>query len=224
MGMAGIRGAVGCAAVATLLIAAPATAQEPPPDDTGSDGVTCEPANPSPASTTDCTASGLAPDSAFDWTAQFTDGSTSEGTGTADTAGIGTFVLEIPDVPAGGYQVTVTGTASDDTEYSESAQGLIAPASDGAPAPPEEDAPQDDQPTEEPPPPGDDGGGVQPAPDPGTDTSGDVSSAPAGGVATGAGGTADDGSILPLVALTALLLAIGGHVALRVRRQTVRQR
>jgi hypothetical protein len=207
--------------LAALLIAAPATAQEPPEED--ADGVTCEPANPAPASTTDCTASGLAPSSAFEWSAQFTDGSTSEGTGTADTAGIGTFMLEVPDVPTGAYQLSVTGTASDDSDYDEGTQGLIVPASEDAPSPPEEDAPEDDGGNEEPPP-GDDGSGVQPAPDTGTDTSGQVSSAPAGGVATGAGGTAGDGSTLPLVALTALLLAIAGHVVFRVRSHAVRDR
>lgn len=207
------------AALATLIVAAPAAAQEPPEEESGP-GVSCEPANPAPGSTTTCTATGLAASSAFEWAAQFTDNSTAEGNGTADANGAGTFTVDIPDTPIGGYQVTVTGTAAEGGDYSQSHQGAIAPGGEGGEPAPPEGAPEDpaapDAPEEEPAP-GDDGGDTQPAPDAASTQPAPtgVSNVPSGGVATGAGGTADPGNAIPLVGLTALLLAVAGHVAFR---------
>lgn len=203
------------AALATLVVVTPAAAQEPPSE--SGPGVTCEPANPAPGGTTTCTATGLAATSPFEWSAQFTDGSTADGNGAADANGTGTFTVDVPDVPVGGYQVTVTGTAAEGGDYSESTQGAIAPAGEGGEPAPPEGAPEDpaapDAPTGEEPAPGDDGE-AQPAPD-AQPAASDVSTVPTGGVAAGAGGTAGTSSTLPLVALTALLLAAAGHVAYR---------
>lgn len=201
---------------AFALAAAPAVAQE---GEGSSSGVTCDPESPSAGSTTECTAEGLAPSTAFQWTAEFTDGSTEEGEGEADMGGIGTFTVQIPEsTPVGGYQVTVTGEDPEGNAYEESHQGLISPSGG-------EEEPEDEGSGDE----GDEEGG-----DEGQDGSGGddfseeegqsdfttTDETPEGGVATGAGGTAG-GSALPglLVGLFALA-AVAGTVLYRRRTAT----
>lgn len=202
---------------AFALAAAPAMAQE----EEGSSGVSCDPESPSAGSTTDCTAEGLAPNSDFQWTAEFTDGSTEEGEGTADMVGTGTFTVQIPEsAPLGGYQVTVTGEDPEGNEYEESHQGLITPSGgedggdDGG-----DDAGDDSGDTG-----GDDGG------DTGGDDFGDdgddfgeeegqsdfttTDETPEGGVATGAGGTAGSSPLLPIL-LVIGLAAVAGTLGYR---------
>lgn len=205
---------------AFALAAAPAVAQE---GEESSSGVTCDPENPSAGSTTECTAEGLMPNSPFTWTAEFTDGSTEEGEGEADMAGSGTFTVQIPEsTPVGGYQVTVTGEDPDGNEYQESHQGLIAPSGgeDGG------DDGGDDS--------GDDSGddGDDSGTD-GGDTGGDdfgeeegegsfttSEDTPQGGVATGAGGTADGSPLAALLVGLFALAAVAGTVAYRRRTAT----
>lgn len=200
---------------AFVLAAAPAVAQE---GEESSSGVTCDPENPSAGSTTDCTANGLMPNSEFQWTAEFTDGSTQEGKGEADMAGTGTFTVQIPgSTPLGGYQVTVTGEDPEGSEYQETHRGLITPS--GGEEEPEED--------------GSEGEGDQEGGDEGQDGSGDDFSeeegeagfttsedTPQGGVATGAGGTAGGSPVAPLLIGLFALAAVGGTVLYRRRTAT----
>lgn len=192
---------------AFALAAAPAVAQEEGEESSG--GVSCQPENPEAGGTMDCTAEGLAPNSTFKWTAEFTDGTTEEGEGEAGIAGTGTFTVTVPDsIPAGGYQVTVTGKSPDGGEYEESQEGLYGTGGG-------EDEPDDG---------GDDGG--EDGGDDGTDDGGDDFSeeegesgftttsddTPQGGVATGAGGTAGSSPVLPIllvIGLAALIATVG---------------
>lgn len=205
---------------AFALAAAPAVAQE---GEESSSGVTCDPENPSAGSTTQCTAEGLMPSSPFEWTAEFTDGSTAEGKGEANLGGTGNFTVEIPEsTPVGGYQVTVTGENPEGEEYEESHQGLIAPSGgeDGG-----DDGGEDG---------GDDGGqdgGDDGGQDGGTDDSGSddfgeeegegsfttSEDTPQGGVATGAGGTAGGSPVVPLLVGLFALAALVGTVLYRRR-------
>lgn len=200
---------------AVALAAAPAVAQE---GEGSSAGVTCDPENPSAGSTTECTAEGLAPNSPFTWTAEFTDGSTEEGEGEADMGGIGTFTVQIPEsTPVGGYQVTVTGEDPEGNEYQENHQGLIAPS--GGEEEPEEEGSEDEG--------GEEGG------DEGQDGSGDdfseeegessfttTEDTPQGGVATGAGGTAGGSPLAGLLVGLFALTAVAGTVLYRRRTAT----
>ncbi|MGH3440888.1 MAG: hypothetical protein ACRDUY_02370 [Nitriliruptorales bacterium] len=188
---------------ALALAAAPAIAQEESPSEEEQQeaGVECDPGNAPAGSTTTCAATGLQPMSPFQWTAQFTDGSTAEGEGEADVSGTGAFEVEIADsAPVGGYEVTVTGTSAEGEDYEESHQGLIVPAGGGgeseSPSPGEEESPADEG-QEEP-----EAGAQQP---------------PAGGVATGGGGTAGGGP--GVLALLGGLLAIGLVTGLMFRRR-----
>lgn len=185
---------------ALALAAAPAVAQEESPEEES--GVTCDPENPPAGSTTTCTASGLQPASAFQWIAQFTDGSESEGEGTADVTGAGTFEVEIPDsAPIGGYQVTVTGTSAEGEEYEESHEGLIVPSA--GPSASETGSPGEEESP----------GGEESEPEAG----GSPMGAPAGGVATGGGGTAGGGP--GVLAMLGGLLGIGLVTGLILRRR-----
>lgn len=204
---------------ALALAAAPAVAQEDGGDEEGSEaGVTCDPENPEAGSTTDCEATGLMGGSPFEWTAEFTDGSTEEGQGTADFDGVGTFTVQIPDsAPIGGYQVTVTGKDAEGEDYEESHEGLIVPGGgeddggdDGG-----EDAGDE----------GDDQGDDGQADDDFGEEEGEAGftgsdDTPQGGVATGAGGTADGSPLVPILVALLAVGAVIGTVLYRRRGAT----
>lgn len=201
-------------AVASLVItAAPASAQVP-----GAGGpVSCEPANPEPGGQTECTAEGLEADSDYQWTAEFSGGTTESGDGTADADGVGTFTVDVPD-EEGEYTVTVTGTGEDGEAYEESFTGEVGGGEGGLPLPLPDDS---ESPSEEP----SDGGTESEGEDDGTGsddgTSGgddQVSPVPSGGVATGMGGMADDGPDALTVLAVLLVLGTAAGVALRRRR------
>lgn len=175
------------------LSAAAAFAQLP----IGGGGVSCDPADPDPGTTTDCTAEGLEADSDFQWTAEFAGGTTVSGDGTADAEGVGTFTVDVPD-EEGEYTVTVTGTAEGGEPYEQTHTGTVGGASplDGI-LPGETESPTEES-TE--------GGGESPDEETSPTPESQVSPVPEGGVATGAGG--DSGS--PALAVVIGLLALAG--------------
>lgn len=203
-------------AVASLVItAAPASAQVP----TGEEPLTCDPANPEPGSQTECTAQGLEAESDFQWTAEFAEGTEESGDGTADADGVGTFTVDVPD-EEGEYTVTVTGTAEDGEAYEETFTGEVGGGEGGLPI----GLPGEEDPSEEPTEDGSESEGEGDnegfgSSDDGTSGGDDqVATAPSGGVATGMGGMADDGS--SALMLVALLLVLGtGAATIAVRRR-----
>ncbi len=201
---------------AFALAMAPAVAQ----DEGEGAGLDC-PDQAEAGSTIECTATGLQANSAFQWVAEFTDGSSEEGEGTADMTGTGTFTVEVPDTtPIGGFQVTVTGTDAEGADYEETHRGLIAPGGggdgeegggedDGADSPPGEEE-QD----------GTDDGGQSFG---GGDDQ--VSHAPAGSVAAGIGAESPVRALeLPALLLAGLVLVGSVHALRREAAVHVRER
>lgn len=204
------------ALVPALFLVLPAAAQPVG----GSSPVSCEPADPQPGETTSCTAEGLEPSSAFTWTAEFADGSSQAGDGTADAEGVGTFEVPVPEgeEAEGEYTVTVSGTSAEGEPYEEQHQGTVGGGPlDGLGLPPES---PEEQPSEEP----SEGGSEEPAPggdDEGTfgapDSESQVEPVPTGAVAAGMGGTSTDPTPLRILAVVLLAAATISHAAVARR-------
>ncbi|MBW3659947.1 MAG: hypothetical protein KY457_15010 [Actinobacteria bacterium] len=205
------------ALVPALFLLLPAAAQP-----VGGGGpVSCDPADPAPGETTTCTAEGLEPDSAYTWRAEFADGSTPSGDGTADGDGVGTFDVTAPEgeEAEGEYTVTVTGTSSEGEPYEEKHEGTVGGGpldaldlpSSPEETPSEENTEGEEEPSEEPAPGGDDSGTFGA---PGSDD-GQVAPVPDGAVAAGMGGTATDPAPARTLAVVLLVAAATGHVLAR---------
>lgn len=200
-------------AAALMIAAVPALAEEHEEEEEGgSTGVTCEPSTPSPGEEMTCTAEGLEPGSAFQWEANFLDGTEEAGEGTASLDESGMFIVEVPETPANGYQVSVTGTAADGEEYDESTEGIVGPFGGGD----DDDSENGDEEEGGDPEEGDDEDGFG-------DDDGQVSPAPDGAVAAGLGGAATNGQGSLFAVVAALIaLTVGAGLARESRRLRIR--
>lgn len=193
---------IAAAMFALMTATMPALAQEAEP------GLDC-PDQAEAGGTIDCTFTGMQAGSAFQWEAEFTDGSTEAGEGAADMTGSATFTVEVPETtPVGAFQVTASGTDPEGEEFEESHQGLIAPGGgdegEGDEGGSEEGGAEEGE---------DDGSGDDPA----FGGEDQVSPAPDGGVATGLGAEGE-GTNVALAAVLAALIA--SAVAAGLRRET----
>lgn len=200
---------IAAATFALMTATVPALAQEAEP------GLDC-PDRAEAGGTIDCTFTGMQAGSAFQWEAEFTDGSTEAGEGTADMTGSATFTVEVPETtPVGAFQVTASGTDPEGQEFEESHQGLIAPGG-GDEGEGDEGGGSDEGGAEE----GEDDGSGD---DPGFGGEDQVSPAPDGGVAAGLGAEGE-GTNVALAAVLAALIASGVAAGLRREMAVARSR